>query len=108
MHECRKIHATLADKGGTLTLPADVDVAREFKADAPATLPRADDVRPDEICIHLTAKTRIRPASLEHRHLHSLRRCSQYRCLQRERHAFASQRPACDASFQLHVAKLPL
>jgi phosphoglycerate kinase len=51
--ECRKILATLADKGGTLPLPADVVVAREFKADAPATLRRADDVRPDEMILDI-------------------------------------------------------
>ena len=51
--ECRKILATLADKGGTLPLPVDVVVAREFKADAPATLRRADDVRPDEMILDI-------------------------------------------------------
>jgi len=51
--ECRKILATLADKGGTLPLPADVVVARECKADAPATLRRTDDVQPDEMILDI-------------------------------------------------------
>ena len=51
--ECRKILATLAEKGGTLPLPVDVVVAHEFKADAPATLRRADDVRPDEMILDI-------------------------------------------------------
>ena len=46
--ECKKVTATLAAKGGTLPLPMDVVVAREFKADAVATTRRADDVRADE------------------------------------------------------------
>ena len=51
--ECRKILATLADKGGTLPLPADVVVASEFKADAPATVRRADDVQPGEMILDI-------------------------------------------------------
>ncbi len=49
--ECKKVLATLAAKGGTLPLPIDVVVAKEFKADAPATVRRADDVRPDEMIL---------------------------------------------------------
>ncbi len=43
-----KVTATLAAKGGTLPLPIDVVVARDFSADAMATTRRADDVRADE------------------------------------------------------------
>jgi phosphoglycerate kinase len=49
--ECRKVLATLAAKGGTLPLPKDVVVAKEFKADAAATVRRADDVRDDEMIL---------------------------------------------------------
>jgi phosphoglycerate kinase len=49
--ECRKILATLAEKGGTLPLPIDVVVAREFKADATPTVRKATDVLPDEMIL---------------------------------------------------------
>jgi phosphoglycerate kinase len=51
--ECRKVLQTLAAKGGTLPLPIDVVVAREFKADAPVTVRRADDVRDDEMILDI-------------------------------------------------------
>jgi len=51
--ECRKVLQTLADKGGTLPLPIDVVVAKEFKSDAPATVRRADDVRDDEMILDI-------------------------------------------------------
>jgi phosphoglycerate kinase len=51
--ECKKILATLAAKGGTLPLPIDVVVAKEFKADAPATVRRASDVHPDELILDI-------------------------------------------------------
>ncbi len=51
--ECKKVLATLAAKGGTLPLPIDVVVAKEFKADAPATVRRADDVRADEMILDI-------------------------------------------------------
>ncbi len=51
--ECRKVLKTLAEKGGTLPLPIDVVVAKEFKADAEATVRRADDVRDDEMILDI-------------------------------------------------------
>jgi len=51
--ECRRIMETLAAKGGTLPLPRDVVVAREFKADAPPRTCRADDVQPDEMILDI-------------------------------------------------------
>jgi phosphoglycerate kinase len=51
--ECRKVLQTLAEKGGTLPLPIDVVVAKEFKADAPASVRRADDVRDDEMILDI-------------------------------------------------------
>jgi phosphoglycerate kinase len=49
--ECKKVLATLAGKGATLPLPIDVVVAKEVSATAPATVRRADDVRPDEMIL---------------------------------------------------------
>ncbi|MCA3214089.1 MAG: phosphoglycerate kinase [Burkholderiales bacterium] len=51
--ECRKIMATLAAKGGTLPLPIDVVVAREFKADAAPRVCAAGDVHPDEMILDI-------------------------------------------------------
>ena len=51
--ECKKIMQTLAAKGGTLPLPMDVVVAKEFKADAPSRTCRADDVAPDEMILDI-------------------------------------------------------
>ena len=49
--ECKKVLETLGAKGASLPLPIDVVVAKEFKADAPATVRRADDVRADEMIL---------------------------------------------------------
>ncbi|MCU0764435.1 MAG: phosphoglycerate kinase [Burkholderiaceae bacterium] len=57
--ECRKVLQTLAAKGGTLPLPKDVVVAREFKADAPATVRRGDDVRDDEMILDIGPQTAL-------------------------------------------------
>jgi len=51
--ECKKILATLAAKGGTLPLPIDVVVAKEFKADAPATVRRTTEVQPDDLILDI-------------------------------------------------------
>ncbi len=51
--ECKKVLATLAEKGGTLPLPIDVVVAKEFKADAEHRIARADDVQPDEMILDI-------------------------------------------------------
>jgi phosphoglycerate kinase len=51
--QCKKVLQTLAAKGGTLPLPIDVVVAKEFRADAPATVRRADDVRADEMILDI-------------------------------------------------------
>jgi phosphoglycerate kinase len=51
--ECKKVLATLAAKGGTLPLPMDVVVAKEFKADAEPRLTRADDVQADEMILDI-------------------------------------------------------
>ena len=49
--ECKRVLATLAEKGATLPLPIDVVVAKEFSATAAAVTRRADDVRPDEMIL---------------------------------------------------------
>ena len=51
--ECRKIIDTLAAKGGTLPLPMDVVVAKEFKTDASPRTCRADDVAADEMILDI-------------------------------------------------------
>jgi phosphoglycerate kinase len=51
--ECKKILATLAAKGGTLPLPVDVVVAKEFKADSPATVKRTTDVQADDLILDI-------------------------------------------------------
>jgi phosphoglycerate kinase len=55
--ECRKVLATLAEKGATLPLPIDVVVATEFSAQARPVLRRADDVRPDEMILDIGPAT---------------------------------------------------
>jgi phosphoglycerate kinase len=55
--ECRKVLATLADKGATLPLPIDVVTATEVSAQATPTLRRADDVRPDEMILDVGPAT---------------------------------------------------
>jgi len=57
--ECRKVLQTLAAKGGTLPLPKDVVVAKEFKADAQATVRRGDDVREDEMILDIGPQTAL-------------------------------------------------
>lgn len=49
--ECKKVLATLAEKGATLPLPIDVVVAKEFKPDAEFRVTRTNDVQPDEMIL---------------------------------------------------------
>jgi phosphoglycerate kinase len=51
--ECKRILATLAEKGATLPLPIDVIVAKEFKADAQSFVRRATDVQPDDLILDI-------------------------------------------------------
>jgi phosphoglycerate kinase len=51
--ECKRILATLAAKGATLPLPIDVVVAKEFKADAAATVRRTTEVKADELILDI-------------------------------------------------------
>jgi phosphoglycerate kinase len=62
--ECKRILATLAAKGGTLPLPIDVVVAKQFKADAPATVRRASDVQPDDLILDIGPSTSLGLAHL--------------------------------------------
>ncbi len=57
--ECRKIMATLAEKGATLPLPKDVVVAKEFRADAPPRTCRADAVAADEMILDIGPSTTL-------------------------------------------------
>lgn len=51
--ECKKVLATLGEKGATLPVPIDVVVAKAFSADAPRRIARADDVQPDEMILDI-------------------------------------------------------
>ena len=51
--ECKKVLATLGEKGATLPVPIDVVVAKAFAADAPTRVCRADDVQPDEMILDI-------------------------------------------------------
>jgi phosphoglycerate kinase len=62
--ECKKILATLAEKKGTLPLPIDVVVAKEFKADAPATVRRATDVQADDLILDIGPTTALELVNL--------------------------------------------
>jgi phosphoglycerate kinase len=62
--ECRKILATLADKGGTLPLPVDVIVARELRAEAVPTVRRADAVEADEMILDVGPQSALALAHL--------------------------------------------
>lgn len=62
--ECKRILATLADKGVTLPLPIDVVVAKEFKAEAAATVRRASDVQPDDLILDIGPQSALGLAHL--------------------------------------------
>ncbi len=62
--ECKKVLATLAEKGATLPLPIDVVVAKEFSATAPATVRRADDVQPGEMILDIGPQSALALAQL--------------------------------------------
>jgi phosphoglycerate kinase len=51
--ECKKILDTLGAKGGTLPMPIDVVVAKEFKADATPRVCAAGDVHDDEMILDI-------------------------------------------------------
>jgi phosphoglycerate kinase len=62
--EAKKIMAALQAKGGEVPIPTDVVVAKEFKADAPATVKAAKDVQPDEMILDIGPQTAERLAGL--------------------------------------------
>jgi phosphoglycerate kinase len=51
--ECKKVLATLGEKGATLPVPIDVVVAKAFSVDAPRRICRSDDVQPDEMILDI-------------------------------------------------------
>ena len=51
--ECKKVLATLSEKGATLPVPIDVVVAKAFSVDAPRRIARSDDVQPDEMILDI-------------------------------------------------------
>jgi phosphoglycerate kinase len=62
--EAKKIMAALKAKGGEVPIPTDVVVAKEFKADASATVKAAKDVQPDEMILDIGPQTAERLAGL--------------------------------------------
>jgi phosphoglycerate kinase len=62
--EAKKIIAALKAKGGEVPIPTDVVVAKEFKADAPATVKAAKDVQPDEMILDIGPQTAERLAGM--------------------------------------------
>ena len=55
--ECKKVLATLADKGANLPLPTDVVVAKAFAADAEHRTCSVDDVADDEMILDVGPET---------------------------------------------------
>ena len=55
--ECKKILATLAQKGATLPLPTDVIVAKEFSETAEHRCCKIDDVQDDEMILDVGPET---------------------------------------------------
>ncbi len=62
--ECKRVLATLAEKGATLPLPIDVVVAKEFSATAAPTTRRADDVRSDEMILDIGPQSALALAQM--------------------------------------------
>jgi phosphoglycerate kinase len=62
--EAKKIIAALKAKGGEVPIPTDVVVAKELKADAPATVKAAKDVQPDEMILDIGPQTAERLAGM--------------------------------------------
>lgn len=62
--ECRKVLATLAEKGANLPLPTDVVVAKAFSADAEHRTCSVDDVADDEMILDVGPETAAELAKL--------------------------------------------
>ncbi|MFN0041265.1 MAG: phosphoglycerate kinase [Burkholderiales bacterium] len=55
--EAKKIIASIQAKGGEVPLPLDVVCAKEFSADAPATIKSAREVSPDDLILDIGPQT---------------------------------------------------
>jgi phosphoglycerate kinase len=55
--EARAVIAAMKARGAAVPIPSDVVVAGEFKADAPASVRAAADVRPDEMILDIGPQT---------------------------------------------------
>lgn len=62
--ECKKVLATLAEKGANLPLPTDVVVAKAFSADAEHRTCSVDDVADDEMILDVGPETAAELAKL--------------------------------------------
>jgi phosphoglycerate kinase len=63
VHEAESVIEAMKARGAEVPIPEDVVVAREFKADAPATVKDAGDVQPDEMILDIGPKTAARLAA---------------------------------------------
>jgi len=61
--EARAVMEAMKARGAEVPIPEDVVVAREFKADAPATVKAASDVGPDDMILDIGPKTAARLAA---------------------------------------------
>ncbi|MEI6027822.1 MAG: phosphoglycerate kinase [Betaproteobacteria bacterium] len=55
--QAKAVIDAMAARGAEVPIPVDVVVAREFRADAPATIKAATDVAPDEMILDIGPKT---------------------------------------------------
>src|SRR5258706_5026317 len=62
--EARNIMATLKTKGGSVPIPVDVVCAKEFSADAEATVKDAKDVAADDLILDIGPKTAAQLAGI--------------------------------------------
>ncbi|MEO8165444.1 MAG: phosphoglycerate kinase, partial [Betaproteobacteria bacterium] len=62
--EARNIMASLDAKGGGVPIPVDVVCAKEFSADAKATVKAAKDVEPDDLILDIGPKTAAQLAAV--------------------------------------------
>jgi phosphoglycerate kinase len=59
LDQARRVMQLMKARGAEVPIPVDVVVAREFKADAPATVKAAADVAPDDLILDIGPKTAV-------------------------------------------------
>jgi len=61
--DAKAVIAAMKQRGAEVPIPEDVVTAKEFKADAPATVKAAADVQPDDLILDIGPKTAARLAA---------------------------------------------